>query len=87
MSFFFFILVGGLIGGIYIASTSVVGWLGWIMIASSVFGLASLAIWSFSQTVAAAASKEQANFKRCPHCAEEIRAAAIKCKHCGEAVA
>jgi len=24
--------------------------------------------------------------KRCPHCAEEILAAAIKCKHCGSAL-
>jgi len=24
--------------------------------------------------------------KLCPHCAEEIQSAAIKCKHCGEAI-
>lgn len=51
----------------------------------TVIGYIVALVWTFSQP--RRESPSSAAVRPCPFCAEDIMAAAVKCKHCGSAVA
>ena len=58
--------------------------LGWTLV-----GWVAALVWAFTLPKAQASEPQatDAGMRACPYCAEPIRAAAIKCKHCGSSVA
>lgn len=72
-------LIGGIVATNILLGWTVIGWIGAL-------------IWAFSSSSknnnnAQSAPAPSNAVKRCPACAEEILAAARKCKHCGETLA
>lgn len=56
--------------------------LGWTLI-----GWVAALVWALTVTPKAAHAESDAELMRdCPYCAEPVRVAAIKCKHCGSAI-
>lgn len=51
--------------------------LGW-----TVIGWVGAMVWAFTNPARTSAAPEEAT-RKCPYCAEDVRAEAVKCKHCG----